>query len=261
MEDATTSGHSISVNGMELFFRLTGEGEPLMLLHGFSGCGDDWQYIFKTPPAGYRMIAPDLRGHGRSTNPSRQFTFRQSALDMLALLDTLQIDCCKAIGLSGGAKTLLHLATEQPLRLEAMVLVSATPYFPEQARAAMRQLTPENQSAEEWHRMRQTHHYGEEQILDLWRQANGFKDSFDDMNFTPPLLSTITARTLIVHGDRDPLYPVSLAVEMYNAIPGSYLWVIPNGGHGCIFGDHAEGFVKTATAFLRGDWSSSSSIG
>src|SRR5262249_53696320 len=175
MDNTTTSGQTVSVNGMELFFRLTGEGEPLMLLHGFSGCGDDWQYTFKTPLTGYRVIAPDLRGHGRSTNPSRQFTFRQSALDMFALLDALQIDRCKAIRLTGGAKTLLHMATQQPSRLEAMVLVSATPYFPEQARAAMRQLTPENQSAEEWRRMRQTHQYGEEQILDLWRQANGFK--------------------------------------------------------------------------------------
>jgi pimeloyl-ACP methyl ester carboxylesterase len=72
------------------------------------------------------------------------------------------------------------------------------------------------------------------------------------MNFTPPLLSTITARTLIVHGDRDPFYPVSLPVEMYAAIPRSYLWVVPNGGHGPIFGEMTESFVKGVLAFLRG---------
>ena len=102
--------------------------------------------------------------------------------------------------------------------------------------------------------MRQWHKQGDEQIRAIWRQANGFKDSYDDMNFTPPYLSTITARTLIVHGDRDPLYPVNLATEMYTAIPRSYLWVVPNGGHGPIFGELAEPFVETALAFLCGEW-------
>ena len=74
------------------------------------------------------------------------------------------------------------------------------------------------------------------------------------MNFTPPYLSTIAARTLIVHGDRDPLYPVKLAVEMYTAISRSYLWVIPNGGHGPILGEMADPFAETSLAFLRGDW-------
>ena len=46
-----------------------------------------------------------------------------------------------------------------------------------------------------------------------------FADSYDDLNFTPPLLSTIGARVLVVHGDRDPLYPVHLAAEVYAAIP------------------------------------------
>ncbi len=55
---------------------------------------------------------------------------------------------------------------------------------------------------------------------------------------------------LIVHGDRDPLYPVELALEMYRAIPSSALWVVPNGGHGPIFGAMAGPFVETALAHL-----------
>src|SRR5262249_17480938 len=179
---------------------------------------------------------------------------RQSALDVFALLDHLGIERFQAIGMSMGAKTLLHMATQQPERIEAMVLVSATPYFPEQARSIMRQLSSDNHSEAEWQQMRQWHKHGDEQIRALWRMGNAFKDSYDDMNFTPPYLSTITARTLIVHGDRDPLYPVHLATEMYAAIPRSYLWVIPNGGHGPIFGDMAARFVETAMTFLRGEW-------
>lgn len=73
------------------------------------------------------------------------------------------------------------------------------------------------------------------------------------MSFTPPKLATIEARTLIVHGDRDPLYPVELAVGMYRAIPRSRLWVVPGGGHGPIFGPARTRFVETALAFLRGE--------
>ncbi|HUI27352.1 MAG TPA: alpha/beta hydrolase [Candidatus Kryptonia bacterium] len=242
------------LNGIELYYELSGDGVPLVLLHGFTGCGSDWRSVFHQPPAGFRLIVPDLRGHGRSTNPSAQFTHRQSAFDVFALLDHLHVDRFKAIGLSAGGNTLLHMATQQPTRIEAMVVVSATTYFPSQARAIMAQMTIETRTDEEWQVMRQRHRHGDEQIRALWRQANAFKDSYDDMNFTPPYLSTIAARTLIVHGDRDPFYPVSLALEMYGAIPGSYLWIVPNGGHGPIFGDIGTQFVDTALRFLRGEW-------
>ena len=70
----------------------------------------------------------------------------------------------------------------------------------------------------------------------------------------PPRLATIDAETLIVFGDRDPLYPVALAFDLYRAIPRSYLWVVPNGGHGPVFRDAAPAFARTALDFLRGGW-------
>jgi pimeloyl-ACP methyl ester carboxylesterase len=74
--------------------------------------------------------------------------------------------------------------------------------------------------------------------------------STDDMGFTPASLAAITARTLIVYGDRDPLYPVEIGVAMYRAIRGASLWVVPGGGHGPIFGDRAPAFAGEARAFL-----------
>ena len=254
METQSALGQTVSINGMEMYYEIQGEGGPLVLLHGGGGIGANWGMIFKEPPQGYRLVIPDLRGHGRSTNSSTEFTFRQLALDVLALLDHLNIEQFKAIGLSMGAKTLLHVATEQPARVESMVLVSAAPYFPEQARELMKQLKTDNHTEAEWRQMREWHKHGDEQIRALWRLGDTLKDSYTDMNFTPPYLSTITARTLIVHGDRDPLYPVHLAMEMYAAIPRSYLYVIPNGGHGPIFGDMAENFLQTALAFISNEW-------
>ena len=237
-----------------MYYETYGQNEPLVLLHGFLGCGADWGQVFKGAPEGFRSVIPDLRGHGRSTNPPGAFTLRQSAVDVLALLDALNIQRCKGIGVSGGAQTLLQMAAIQPDRVEAMVLVSAAHYFPEQARVIMRKMSPDNQPESEWQAMRQRHKLGDAQIRALWHQANAFKDSYEDMTFTPPQLATIKARTLIVHGDHDPLYPVSIAVEMFTSIPRSNLWIVPNGGHGPIFGKQSGAFVETAMAFLRGEW-------
>ena len=244
----------VEINGVEVNCEMVGDGEPLLWLHGFMGAGPDWKYIFKEPPAGFRLIAPDLRGHGRSTNPSGQFSFRQAANDILELLRHLGLDTVKAIGLSGGGITLLHMATAVTTCIESMVIVSAPPYFPAHARALQRQTSESMFGGVEMALMRKRHQHGEAQIQQLFANCRAFADSYDDVNFTPPYLATIAAETLIVFGDRDPLYPVSLAFELQNAIPRSYLWVVPNGGHGPVFGEGASHFIETAMSFLRGDW-------
>ncbi len=60
----------------------------------------------------YHLIIPDLRGHGRSTNSSGQFTHRQAALDLFASLDVLGIERVKAMEMSSGGMTLIHMATQ-----------------------------------------------------------------------------------------------------------------------------------------------------
>jgi pimeloyl-ACP methyl ester carboxylesterase len=135
-----------------------------------------------------------------------------------------------------------------------MVLVSSPPYFPDEARAIMRAVTPEPGSTAEWEELRKRHPGGDRQISALRRQAQRFADSHDDVCFTPPLLQQIAAETLIVFGDRDPLYPVRLAFDLRASIPRSYLWIVPNGGHGPIFGAMAPAFLQTAEAFLNGAW-------
>jgi pimeloyl-ACP methyl ester carboxylesterase len=217
------------------------------------GIGADWRGVFPADPEGYRVIVPDLRGHGRSTTPAGGFTFKQCAIDVRDLLDHLGIERVKAIGMSMGAKTLLHLATAGPSRVEAMVLVSATPYFPQALRTAAAQFTRSSyDSLPEAGRdaLRRRHVYGDEQIRWLYDITRGFATSYDDMAFTPAQLGTITARTLIVHGDRDPYYPVELAVELFRGIPQSALWIVPGGAHGPIFGSMALPFVSAALAHL-----------
>ena len=196
----------IDINGMELHYDTHGEGEPLLWLHGGMGHGPDWQHIFTGPPPGYRVIAPDLRGHGRSTGAGRTYSFRQSAEDILALLDHLKVESVKVIGLSGGGITALHMATLQPARLAAMVIVSAPAAFPPEARAIQRVYSEAMLSEAERVAMR-ARHRRPGQIETLFEQVHAFADG-DDPSFTQDILTTILAHTLIVFGDRDPLYPV-----------------------------------------------------
>lgn len=237
-----------NVNGIDLYFEVHGSGEPVLLLHGFSGSSQDWG-PFVNEWKGFQLIIPDLRGHGRSGTLTKPFRHADAAADIIELLDHLEIDKVSGAGVSAGGNILLHLATREPERVKAMVLVSATPYFPAQARPIMRAF-PDNVPEPLWKIWRDIHPGGDAQIEGLLAGIRSFADSYDDLSFTPPHLATIQARTLIVQGDRDPYYPVRLSVEMAEAIPNSSLWIIPNAGHGPIFGDRWQEFLKTAWEHL-----------
>jgi len=168
-----------------------------------------------------------LRGHGNSTNPSKVYTHNMSALDMYGLMDHLKIDEFQALGQSSGAMTLTHMATLDTTRITSLILVAGTSYFPEPARPIMAGVTYETWKTH----MEPLHPGGEEQIKMLIDQFNNFADTYNDMNFTPAYLSTIACPTLIIHGDRDPLFPVDIPLASYKAIPESYLWIVPNEGH------------------------------
>jgi pimeloyl-ACP methyl ester carboxylesterase len=250
MTPPQSPGRIEKLNGVQLYFEVHGAGEPLLLLHGFSGSSQDWKAVTAEWGTDFQLIVPDLRGHGRSGNLSKPFRHQEAAEDMLALLDHLGVTACKGLGVSGGGNVLLHMSTKQPERVKAMILVSATPYFPAQARPIMRQY-PDSLTEAQWEILRGSHLGGDTQITALLASTKAFADSYDDMSFTPPHLSTIQARTLIVQGDRDPLYPVEISVEMAKAIPRSSLWIVPNGGHGPVFGERWAKFLKMAAAFLR----------
>jgi pimeloyl-ACP methyl ester carboxylesterase len=150
MTPASSPGRIELLNGMPIYFEVHGTGEPLLLLHGFSGCSQDWSACLKmqSEPGGceFQLMIPDMRGHGRSFAAMEHSSSRtksaqpglampqefsawrhdESAADMFALLDHLGIKTFKGLGVSGGGNVLLHMATKQPERVKAMVLVSAT---------------------------------------------------------------------------------------------------------------------------------------
>jgi pimeloyl-ACP methyl ester carboxylesterase len=250
MASTSNQANILSINDFEMYYEIHGEGTPLLLLHGFTGSGAAVVQQFKQLSANYKLIIPDLRGHGRSTNPSKQFTFHQAALDVFALLEHLNIGQCSGVGFSGGGCTLLHMAYQQPDKIKSMTIVSAAPYFPQQTRDLMKQLSPQGKTEEQWAKMRSMHFHGDEQIQMLWNQADGFKESYDDMNFTAEKLSQIKLKTLIIQGDRDPFYPLDITIEMYKSMPNAYLWIIPNSGHVPISAESTQEFILYLENFL-----------
>jgi pimeloyl-ACP methyl ester carboxylesterase len=237
----------VKVNDIEMYYEVHGEGEPLVLLHGYFCSSQQWNHFIPEFQERFQLVIPDLRGHGRTTNPS-EFTHRQAALDVFKLLDHLNIEHIKSIGFSAGGSVLLHMATLQPERIQSMILDGTTPRDTKEAQEHRAQTTMENIA---W--CRQNHIYGEAQVRKLYEQFKKLGDYSSD-EITKPYLSTIQAKTLIIHGDRDDFFPVEVALYMYEAIPDSYLWVIPNAGHALVLGDHADDIKRVALDFFIEDW-------
>lgn len=245
-----TQGRFVQLDRLELYYEEYGAGTPMVLLHGFGGCSQNWHPFTGQLSEHYRLIVVDLRGHGHSTNPGNTFTHREAAHDVFRLLEKLGIDRFSAMGMSTGGMTLLHMGTAQPQRIDSMVLVSTTTHFPDFARAIMRRVSFDTMPPDVREMYRECAKRGDEQIRQLVAQFNALGNNTDDMNFTPQNLAAIQARTLVVHGDRDNFFPVEIAVNMYNSIPNSALWIIPNGDHVPIF-DLSIPFTSTALRFLR----------
>jgi pimeloyl-ACP methyl ester carboxylesterase len=250
-KQTVSSGHSVQISNMEMYYEEYGVGKPLVLLHGFGGCTQNWYPFTDKLSEHYRLIVVDLRGHGHSTNPGNKFTHREAASDVFLLLEKLGVGQFSAMGMSSGGMILLHMATSQPRRIDSMVLISATSYFPDQARAIMRRASIGTLPQQVREMYRECAKRGDEQISQLIAQFNALHENFDDMNFTAQSLSTITARTLIVHGDRDNFFPVEIPVSIYRSIPDAALWIIPGGDHVPIY-DSAVPFTSTALRFIEG---------
>jgi len=245
---------TLEVNGIDMYYQVLGEGEPLILLHGgLLHSGDTWKNVADDFARHFQVIIPDLRGHGASTNPSGEyFTTKQIAADVFGLLDHLDIDTFKAMGISMGGVTLLHMATQQLDRIDSMVLIGTAGYLSADSREIGRRTDPYAIPDDQMRRFREIHKHGDQQIISLVERSRKAADDYQDINFTPPYLSTIKANTLIVHGERDRRVPVSIALEMYQAIPKSLLWIVPNGGHVPIRDSYEENFIEVAEAFLLG---------
>ena len=119
----------LTLNGQRYHIHEAGSGPPLLLLHGFSGSGADWAPLLTALARDYRLLAPDLLGHGASAAPASpaRYGMDRAAADLVALLDALDIARAHLLGYSMGGRLALYLACRYPQRWGALFLESSSP--------------------------------------------------------------------------------------------------------------------------------------
>ena len=118
---------TINLENVSLYYEEQGAGEPLLLLHGLGSNGRSWEYQVEPFARQYRVIVPDVRGHGRSAKPTGPYSVSQFANDIFNLLDHLQIDRFHLVGLSMGGMIGFQMAVDRPERLKSMTIVNSGP--------------------------------------------------------------------------------------------------------------------------------------
>ena len=246
-QDTQAIEESTQVNGINLYFRSVGSGPPLVLVHGMTSAGRLWDPFIDDLSKNFRVIVPDMRGHGHSTNPSGHFRHVDVAQDLVELINHLGHSEVRAIGWSSGAIAILAMAIRHPELLKAAVLINGAHRFPDQTRDLLRSLDTElfvNSEPWYWNQVISWHPGGRSQLDELFGQLRAFGGSPKEGQYTAAQLAKITVPTMIVHGDRDVIFPVQLAFEMHAALPVSDLWVMPGVTHSAMFVYHHEPLEK-----------------
>lgn len=227
---ARESGRYASVNGIRMYYELHGSGPPLLLLHGGLGNGSAFSKQVPGLKGAHRLIVPDCRAQGRTTDRPGELTFHGMAEDMVALLDRLHLKQVDIMGWSDGGVIGLDLAIHHPDRVGHLVTFGAN-FSPDGLNppdlAWGQTATPESLGAETrtaWRALNpQPDHYEEAiaKILTMWRTLP---------RFTPAELGSIRAKTLICAGEHDVVRPEHTAA-LARAIPGAQSWIVPGASH------------------------------
>ena len=229
-----------NANDLTVYYEEHGrpDGPPLVLLHSFTATGALWAGQLGAFGARYRLLVPDLRGHGRTANPGglAAMNHRQFARDVIAFCRALGVGRAAFCGASSGGMLLLTLALEAPDLVAALVLSGAAHYLSDEVRARNARLTPDDflRRAGDPAGLVARH---SPQGPDAWRavvaafsavSAHAHGEDFPE----PEELRGLAAPTLIVHGDRDPYFPVAVPAALHGLLPDAELCILPRTGHG-----------------------------
>lgn len=239
--------HTIDVNGISLHYKKYGKGKPLLLLHGWTQTSGFWQPYMDQYADGYEVYALDLRGHGRSSPLTDDFTIQKAAQDVKELIWQLKLGHVKAMGLSFGGLILLEIANTDKSLIESMVLIgTSNTYNGKESQRGKPVFTFESMNQSFQLYLKQQHHHGENQIKALFNPNLDYQ-----INIGEDDLKQIQSKVLIINGDSDEQMGIQGAIIMHQNIPDASLWIIPDTGHLAISEESKEEFMKITEAFFR----------
>lgn len=264
------------IDGLRYAVEETGAGEPLVLLHGFTGRAANWRPLLPRLAERHRVIAVDLPGHGDSGAPGGVAPYKMPrvAAALVELLTRRAAAPAHWLGYSMGGRLALYMAVMHPGAVRSLTLVSATAGLATAAERQARRAADEALAARiegdgmaafvaEWERhplfaglARLSD--GARAALHHQRLGNdplGLANSLRGMGTgaQPSLwsrLAAVAAPTLLVAGRRDTKF-VALNERLAAAIPNATLRLIPDAGH-VVQLEQPEAFLAAVTGFLEG---------
>lgn len=132
MSNVTIHRGIAQLGKLDIFYRDTrNDAQPILCLHGRWGRGETWIDFMRHYGENYRVIAPDLRGHGLSSKPIAKYTAEEMSKDMIDLLDYLNIDSAILAGHSMGGHIAGHLTATYPEYVKALAILDKSASGPE----------------------------------------------------------------------------------------------------------------------------------
>jgi 3-oxoadipate enol-lactonase len=237
-----------TIRGARFHYEDRGKGLPLVLLHGFPVDSRMWEAQIGERSSRCRVVAPDLRGFGKSASTD-PFTTESLADDVHVLLEEIQALPCVLAGLSMGGYVALAYARKYPTDLRGLMLVDTKAAGDDAqgklnrnkmielvrssgSKAIAEQMLPK-MLAEDTPRNRPATAQGLRAMMEACppKTIENALVCLRDRPDQTQTLPSISASTLIIVGEADSITPVSVAQSMQKQIPGAQLAVIKGAGH------------------------------
>jgi pimeloyl-ACP methyl ester carboxylesterase len=251
-------------NGVTLRFVEAGtaDGPPLLLIHGFTDTSRSWSTLAPLLSR-YRLIIPDLRGHGGSDKPECCYAIGNLAYDLKLLLDSRKIERVHVVGHSLGSIVAQRLAADHPERVQGLVLIGSTS-LPAVSRGdwlwtnimALRDpIDPKSPFISEWISVATP---ADPDLLAAVRPEtvatpiNVWRSIAPElaMSSTGRLAGEIKAPTLILWGDKDSAFGPGAQEELRRVLPQARFTAFAGQGHN-LHWERPDAVAAAITAFLR----------